>query len=300
MFNKIFKSNNNTTVASNSKFNNDQKKFEVIINAIEDGVVLIDKQLIIQLFNPGAEKITGWKSTDTTGINILSVIKLVDDKNQPYDDSLNPIKKVFSTGLTLRDNNANLMTTANVTIPISISVSPLLDEHNQVYGAVVGFRNISIERAEEQRKDDFISTASHEMRTPVASIEGYLALALNEKIATIDDRARGYLEKAHSSTQHLGQLFQDLLTSSKAEDGRLSSHPVIIELGNFLEQLTNDLKFAADKKSLFTEFIVGSNKNIDASNVNLNEEHRVKPLYYIFADPDRLSEVITNLLDNAV
>jgi len=63
------------------------------------------------------------------------------------------------------------------------------------------------------------------MRTPVAAIEGYLALALNPKVTTIDNRARDYLEKAHSSTQHLGQLFQDLLTSAKAEDGRLSSHP---------------------------------------------------------------------------
>jgi signal transduction histidine kinase len=166
-------------------------------------------------------------------------------------------------------------------------------------GMVAVFRNVAEERAEEQRRADFISTASHEMRTPVAAIEGYLSLALNSKVATIDNRARNYLEKAHSSTQHLGQLFQDLLTSAKAEDGRLSSHPVIVELGSFLEQLTSDLKFAAEKKGLFSEFVVGSSAVINASK-DTKGERVIKPLYYTLVDPDRLREVVTNLFDNAV
>jgi signal transduction histidine kinase len=69
------------------------------------------------------------------------------------------------------------------------------------------FRDITKEREEERQKAEFISTASHEMRTPVAAIEGYLALAQNSKVATIDERAKIYLEKAHTATQHLGQLF---------------------------------------------------------------------------------------------
>jgi signal transduction histidine kinase len=135
------------------------------------------------------------------------------------------------------------------------------------------------------------------MRTPVAAIEGYLALALNDKVSTIDSRAREYLEKAHSSTQHLGKLFQDLLTSAKAEDGRLSNHPTVVEMGSYLEQLTEDLKFAAEKRGLFTEFTLGANNIIDASGGG--GEKVVKPLYYVFADPDRMREVITNIFDNA-
>lgn len=179
-------------------------------------------------------------------------------------------------------------------------MSPVIDNLNKVSAAVIGFRNISVERAEEQQRADFISTASHEMRTPVAAIEGYLSLALNAKVATIDSRASSYLQKAYTSTQHLGKLFQDLLTSAKAEDGRLSSHPIVVEMGSFLEQLAGDLKFSAEKKNLFSEFVIGSSKNIDASLNNLSEEHKVKPLYYVLVDPDRMTEVITNLFDNAV
>ncbi len=113
-------------------------------------------------------------------------------------------------------------------------------------------------RGEEQQRADFVSTASHEMRTPVAAIEGYLALAMNDKVAQIDSKAREYLEKAHSSTQHLGKLFQDLLTSAKAEDGRLTSHPVVTEMGSYIEQLAGDLRFGAEKKGLKMELVTNS------------------------------------------
>ena len=85
------------------------------------------------------------------------------------------------------------------------------------------FRDITKEKAEEREQAEFISTASHEMRTPVASIEGYLGLALNPATANIDEKARDFITKAHESAQHLGRLFQDLLDISKAEDGRLKN-----------------------------------------------------------------------------
>ena len=183
---------------------------------------------------------------------------------------------------------------------ISLVISPVVTPKGEVFGAVAVLRDISEQRAAESQRGEFISTASHEMRTPVAAIEGYLSLAFNDKVSTIDSRARSYLEKAHSSTQHLGQLFQDLLTSAKAEDGRLSNHPVVVEMGSYLEQLVEDLKFAAQKKSLNTEFIIGSSDAIDATKDKGEQGIRVlKPLYYVYVDPDRMREVITNLFDNA-
>jgi PAS domain S-box-containing protein len=284
-------------IASNLR--DEKLKFQVIINAIEDGVVLVDDQSTIILFNPGAANISGWDINEAAGISVHAVMKLVNDKNQPIEVADTPFQKAFQSGETVRDNNAFLLTQSGKSLPISLIITPLIDDKKQTTGMVAVFRNVAEERAEEQRRADFISTASHEMRTPVAAIEGYLSLALNSKVATIDNRARNYLEKAHSSTQHLGQLFQDLLTSAKAEDGRLSSHPVIVELGSFLEQLTSDLKFAAEKKGLFSEFVVGSSAVINASK-DTKGERVIKPLYYTLVDPDRLREVVTNLFDNAV
>lgn len=276
-----------------------QLRFEIIINGIEDGVILIDPAGTIQLFNPGAGTITGWPLDEATGINIAQVMPLVNEKGEPYDAIDNPFTKIFHTDQTMRDNNAYVLTKGKTPLPINLSLSPLLNESSEVTAAVAVFRDVSQERAEEKQRADFISTASHEMRTPVAAIEGYLSLALNEKVSTIDKRARDYLEKAHTSTQHLGKLFQDLLTSAKASDGRLTSHPTALELGAFLEQLTTELRFVAEKKGLFMDFVVGtgSTGTINATQAGTKV---IRPLYYVHVDQDRLREVITNLFDNAV
>jgi signal transduction histidine kinase len=157
-------------------------------------------------------------------------------------------------------------------------------------------RDITAQRNAEQQKLDFISTASHEMRTPVAAIEGYLSLAMNDKISSIDSKAREYLTKAHSSTQQLGKLFQDLLNSSRAEDGRLVNHPEVIELGDYISKLAEGFQLAAEKKHLIVNFTLVSSKD----NQKDPQGKIITPLFYVNADPNRLLEVMTNLFDNAV
>jgi two-component system, OmpR family, sensor histidine kinase VicK len=274
-------------------------KSDIILNTIEDGVVLLDEEKTIQLFNPGAGNITGWDTEDARGLDYHAVLKLVDDKDVPYTEENDPFARAYKEGTTIRDNKAILITKSDKRASLSLSVTPLVDENKQTRAAVAVFRDVSIERQQEQRSADFISTASHEMRTPVAAIEGYLSLALNDKVSTIDTRARGYLEKAHNSTKHLGELFQDLLTSAKAEDGRLTNHPAVVEMGDFLEQLAQDLRFTAEKKNLPVEFVVGSQSATSAEH-QLSVNRTVRPLYYTHVDPDRIREVVTNLFDNAV
>jgi PAS domain S-box-containing protein len=292
---------NNTSVSAGA-MRDERQTSAIILNAIEDGVMLIDHEGVIQLFNPGAEKITGWPVNEARKLDYRSVIKLTNEKGEAYTREQNPLTMIFNNAKgAIRDNKAFLITRNGRQVPISLSVSPLTDERQTTTGAVAVFRDVTQERLEEKQRSEFISTASHEMRTPVAAIEGYLALALNDRVSTVDERARGYLEKAHESTQHLGKLFQDLLTSAKAEDGRLTSHPILIELGSFIEQLTNDLRFAADKKGLALEFSVGSADVIDATGgKTIVGQKVIKPLYYVKVDPDRMREVITNLFDNAV
>jgi PAS domain S-box-containing protein len=276
-------------------------RFELIVNNIDDGVILIDDQNVIRLFNPAAASMTGWQIEEAMSLDYTGVIKFVDSKNTPYSQQQNPIAKGFLTTQTFVDTTANIMSRNNKVIAVDVSVSPIVSKESVVTGVIVIIRNVDDKRRQDQARADFISTASHEMRTPVAAIEGYLALALNDKITKIDAKAREYLEKAQSSTKHLGQLFQDLLTSAKAEDGRLSNHPQVVEFGNFLEQLVEDLRFGADKKHLAVDFLIGAQgaaHTVDASSVA--GQRVVQPLYYVYADPDRVREVITNLFDNAV
>jgi PAS domain S-box-containing protein len=279
-----------------TKLKGEQLKSDIILSAIDDGVVLVDDQQMIALLNPAGAAMLGWDRKEGEGLDWRSVFKFVDDKGQVQEGS-GPIQEVFATGKSVHHNNAQLNTKSGKIVTVSMTVSPLLRAGESISAAVGIFRDVSEERQQEAQRAEFISTASHEMRTPVAAIEGYLSLALNDKVSTIDTRARGYLDKAHDSTRHLGKLFQDLLTSAKAEDGRLSNHPVIIEIGEMLEGLTEDFRFTAEKKGLQIEFTLGSGKTIDASD---SGSKVVRPLYYVQADQERLREVITNLFDNAI
>lgn len=272
-------------------------QIETLFSAISDGVLATDNEGKIAHINPAAAKMLGWKVKEAIGFDIKTVVKLQAEDGKelegvwPFDDVVNthhPYEKTLR--LVKRDSNY---------IIVSLVISPLTaSDKNEPLGTVAVFRDVSVARAEENRRADFISTASHEMRTPVAAIEGYLALALNDKVSKIDTKARSYLVKAHESTQHLGKLFQDLLTSAKAEDGRLVSHPQVVEMGSYLQTIAEGLRFAADKKGLVMDFAIGASAEVTAKSQAGNKT--IKPLYYTYIDPDRIREVVTNIFDNAV
>jgi two-component system, OmpR family, sensor histidine kinase VicK len=278
---------------------------EILIRSIADGIVVIDTAGKIIIINPAAATMTGWGQEDARGIDVRVVMKLSSEDGKEVKAGQDIFSRVLSESASINLSYILSKREGPDKIIVSMVVSPIIGPKDQkLVGAVAVFRDISIARKEEAQRAEFISTASHEMRTPVAAIEGYLALALNDKVSKIDSHAREFLEKAHSSTQHLGKLFQDLLTSAKAEDGRLTSHPVVVEMGSFLQQTVNDLEFSAQKKGLLMQFVLGAAPlnphSVDASTPTIGGGKVVAPLYYVFADPERVREVITNLFDNAV
>ncbi len=272
---------------------------DILTNSITDGVVIINTQGAIETFNPSAQKITGWAENEALSLDHRSVMIFTDQKDRIYSDQQNPISQALQSGKPVSDTNAKLQTRSKKLLEVDVLASPII-ENNQVAATIVIFRDVSKQRSEERQRAEFISTASHEMRTPVAAIEGYLALAMNEKVSKIDSAARGYLDKAHASTQHLGKLFQDLLTAAKSEDGRLTNNPGVVELGQLLDELIEGARFTAEKKGLLMESDfgeAGGDGKGAQSGVGMNA---VRPLVYVYVDPERLREVITNLFDNAV
>lgn len=265
-----------------------------ILDTIEDGVVMITADGIVHLFNPAAGRISGWAPTEAVSLDYKAILNLVDDKGQPLAETDNAFTQALASGHSTRDTDATLVTKDGRKIPISVIVSPVVDAVGRSNGSVVAvFRDIAKEKEEAAQRSDFISTASHEMRTPLAAIEGYLALALNPKTAQIDNNARNLLEKASSSTKHLGELFRDLLTSSKAEDGRLISYPSAVEIGEILQQVAEAAKFPAKNKGLELTYSVSADSGDSSGKV-------VRPLYYSYVDPNRIREVFQNIVDNAI
>lgn len=159
---------------------------------------------------------------------------------------------------------------------------------------IITFRNIAQELAKESEQTEFISTASHEMRTPVASIEGYLGLALNPSTATIDERARKYLTEAHAASQHLGKLFQDLLDVTRLDDKRAKVHMVPREMMSTVKEIS-DRQMAAALSSKKLNYSFGSSGTDNAGGVG-----QLDQLVYAMVDLDFLQEILNNLIENAV
>lgn len=267
-------------------------KSEVVINAIADGVIALDSHGIIQLINPAAQQIIGWGKQDALSLDYKSVLKLVDKKDNELTAANDPIEQVLATNKEVVTNELSLLTNSGKKLLVSVVVSPVGQLGS---GVIVVFRDITKEKAEEREQAEFISTASHEMRTPVASIEGYLGLALNPNTAQIDEKARDFINKAHESAQHLGRLFQDLLDVSKAEDGRLSNNPKVVDVVAFAHDIVLGLKPKATEKGLRILYKPQPDDDMDKSG-----EKRLNPVFYANVDNDHLREVIANLVENAI
>lgn len=263
------------------------QKSEIVINAIGDGVIAIDGQGVIQLINPAAQQILGWGKQDALLLNYKSILKLTDENNKELDPSQDPLQQVLNTNQQTRGNKLTAVTQSGKKIGVSLVASPIGDPGS---GAIAVFRDVTKERAEEREQAEFISTASHEMRTPVASIEGYLGLAMNPNTATIDQRGHDFIMKAHEAAQHLGRLFQDLLDVSKSEDGRMTSVPKVVDVVQFTQTILQGLSQKAAEKSLELVF-----SPLDAS-----AQKKIMPVYFVNQDNDHIREILDNLIENAI
>lgn len=273
-----------------TELNQVANKSEVVINAIADGVIAVNDKGVIQLINPAAQQIIGWGKQDALALDYKSVLKLLDKNGAEVTPATDPVANTLATNKQVTDNTLTLLTNSQKKLLVSINVSPVGQLGS---GAIIVFRDITKEKSEEREQAEFISTASHEMRTPVASIEGYLGLALNPATATVDIRARDFINKAHESAQHLGRLFQDLLDVTKADDGRLSNNPKVVDVVAFTHDIIQGLKPRADEKGLRTLFKPLPDGEVPG-------ERRLNPVYYVNVDNDHLREVIGNLIENAI
>lgn len=262
-------------------------KSDVVISAISDGVVAINNKGAIELINPAAQRLVGWGHQDAIGLDYKSVLQLIGNDGHELTNGTDPIFDVLTTNQPLRRNDLQVQTSSGKKLPVELVISPI---GRLGSGAIIVFRDITKEQADEKAQAEFISTASHEMRTPVASIEGYLGLALNPATATVDEKARDFITKAHEAAQHLGRLFQDLLDVTKADDGRLSNNPKVIDVVQYTNDIVEGLRAKADEKQLRLFFKPTTDGGMRS----------LEPVFFADLDADHFREVIANLVENAI
>jgi PAS domain S-box-containing protein len=234
----------------------------IVVEHVADGVLLVDQDEIIRLWNPAAEQITGLAAAETVGRNAA---------------------EVFSPWATIADL-AKRGEPRPETQPLEINDRELwLSITGVGYdgGAVFAFRDLTAERAVEKLKSDFVSTVSHELRTPLAAIYG-AALTLRRKDVPLGEPQRsGLLEVIASESDRLARIVNDILWASRLESGTMQT---TIEKCDGIE---------------IARSVIDAARHYIPPSIQLAIKAPKKaPL--VAADPDKARQVLTNLVDNAV
>lgn len=276
----------------NKSANSRASQAEMVLRNIHDGVIIADDSGVVQFINPAAVRMISCGSADkATGLDYGLVVKIESKEGRELSEAENPLVQAMRTGQPLDNYQACIiMWQTGQRLPVSISVLPA-DGKNQ--HRIITFRDITKELAEEGEQTEFISTASHEMRTPVATIDGYISLTLNPQTATIDERARGYLNAAHAASQHLGLLFRNLLDITKLDDGKIRPHFEPVDMVPLVRSIAQSyLPRARDAK---LNFKFGTE---DDASFGLGR--RMEQPVFGYVDINFMHEILDNLIENAL
>ena len=263
----------------------------LVLNSIDEGVMIVHSSGIVVLVNPAAMRLLGTSDPNMVeNLQLASILSLENSEGTKIEDDVNPVLRAVMNGENFETRDLILVSIQEQRRPVAISVVCTTTGQNE---RIITLRDIARELEEEGEQADFISTASHEMRTPVASIEGYLGLALNPKTATIDERARKYLEEAHASSKHLGRLFKDLLDVTKLDDKKIRVQLTPVEMASTVRSIANGQVPMMSEKGIHYTFGANAARSDNASRV-VNQE------VYASVDIDFLREAVNNLVENAI
>ena len=263
----------------------------LVLNTIDSGVIIVLSTGVIEYINPAAVSLLGGQmSQNFLGAKLEDILKLENGQGVAIPAQNNLVFYAVNNGQNYTTREYFLVNLQGQKKPVAFKV---ITAHSPKNERIVTFYDITSELEAESEQTEFISTASHEMRTPVASIEGYLGLALNPKTATIDERAKKYLEEAHKSSQHLGKLFRDLLDVTKLDDKRIKAHLLPIEVTSTVRSIAEGQIPKMSEKNIHFTFGSSSSANMNGGRV-INQE------VFAAVDVDFLREIINNLIENAI
>lgn len=263
----------------------------LVLNSIDEGVMIVHSSGIVVLVNPAAMRLLGTSDPNMVeNLQLASILNLENSEGTRTEDDVNPVLRAVMNGENFETRDLILVSVQEQRRPVAISVVCTTTGQNE---RIITLRDIARELEEEGEQADFISTASHEMRTPVASIEGYLGLALNPKTATIDERARKYLEEAHASSKHLGRLFKDLLDVTKLDDKKIRVQLTPVEMVSTVRSIANGQVPMMSEKGIHYTFGANAARSDNTGRV-VNQE------VYASVDIDFLREAVNNLVENAI
>ena len=257
-----------------------RRKEKTFLESIGDGVIGIDRGFVITLFNPAASRLTGFSALEAIGKPMQDIVKFINEKDRT--ENIKFIEEAMLFGKVKEmANHAVLITKTGTEIPVGDSAAPIFDADRNVTGAIVVFRDISREREVAKMKDDFVLLASHELRTPMTSIAGFVDMILEGRYGQISEDVKEPLGYIAESTDRLIRFVNDLLNVSRIEAGRMKFTLGEFDLEKIASKVVTELRPVAEKRKL-------------ELSVQTKGEVRVQ------ADTEKVEQILHNLIGNSL
>ncbi|OGK12671.1 hypothetical protein A3I50_04710 [Candidatus Roizmanbacteria bacterium RIFCSPLOWO2_02_FULL_37_9] len=256
---------------------------KAIVSSMGEGLLVLDTDYKIKLINPAAEKFLETNSKEAVGQKWAEFGKAyIGDKPIPFDkrSAVISLKKGIVKITTITDDHY-YVTRSGRKFPVVAITAPLI-HNNQVIGIVKVFRDASKEKDIDRMKTEFISLASHQLRTPLSAIKWFVELITDPKSGPMTEEQKEYTKNISISTERMIDLVNSLLNISRIESGRIMIEPKPTDLLNLVKEVEAELAKKIDLKKI--KLIVSTHQKLPKINI----------------DPKLISHVYTNLIDNAL
>jgi PAS domain S-box-containing protein len=265
--------------AERNKAVGNAQRSKAILASIGDGVFAVDMNRRLTLLNPAASEISGVSEEDALGKPYDEVLRFELEKDGSVNDSF--IRQAFEGHLATMKNHTILVRADGRRVAVADSAAPIRGAHDKIIGVIVVFRDVSKEYQLDKAKTEFVSLASHQLRTPLSAINWYGEMLLNGDAGKLNKIQHEYVNEIFEGSQRMVELVNGLLDVSRLEVGKLANLPSPTNIAVLIDSLEKELEITVQSKKL--HFI-----------------KEVSAIPDVIADPKQLRMILQNLMSNAV
>jgi len=252
-----------------------RNELEAILRGIGDGVIVTDAGLNLLLMNPVATRIFGVKSDVVSSVPLVEAIPN-QELTSLFESALGGEEGALVQEISLSSAGDGAETTYQAL------ASPITAADDEVRGVVTVLRDITSQKELERMKSNFLSVVSHELKTPLHSIKGFVDIILMGKTGQISETQADFLGTVSEQAAHLQNLINDLLEFSRLEAGQVQLRLTEVSLAEVATEVADKLRPLADEGQIRL--------------VN----HMGEDIPSLKADRMRIEQVVTNLVGNAI
>jgi PAS domain S-box-containing protein len=257
----------------------EKQRLDAILENSGDGVMLLDAELKIVVFNRALTLMTGIPAEEAIGQLCNEILVLYDrHTNQEAPELTCPLERCRQGERFYVEGDYRRKDDINITL--GITYSPLLDAEGQLVNVIANVRDITHFREAEEMKSTFISVISHELKTPVALIKGYAGTLRREDADWDKGTIRESLEIIEEESDRLAQLIDNLLDASRLQAGQLRLDRSDVNLARMAARIVQEFRTQTDRHTFEIDF---------------PDEYPV-----VQGDAERLRQVLSNLISNAI